>query len=83
MSAGVPVVASDAGSLPEVLGDAALLTPVGDPSALADALSAVLDDDSLRQRLVAAGLDHVARYSWDRCASGLVDLYARAASAAR
>lgn len=83
MAVGVPVVASDAGSLPEVLGDAALLTPVGDPVALADALVAVLDEDGLRQRLVAAGHERVTRYSWDRCAAGLVDLYARAAGAAR
>lgn len=83
MSAGVPVVASDAGSLPEVLGDAALLTPVGDPPALADAVSAVLEDGALRERLVAAGHRQVAMYSWERCAAGLVDLYARAAGGAR
>lgn len=83
MSVGVPVVATAAGSLPEVLGDAALLVPVGDPSALADALGQALGDEGLRARLVAAGGDQVARYSWDRCAAGLVDLYARAASGAR
>jgi glycosyltransferase involved in cell wall biosynthesis len=83
MSVGVPVVATDAGSLPEVLGDAALLVAVGDDAALAEALQAALDDGPLRQRLVAAGRAQAAGYSWDRCAAGLVDLYRRAAAAAR
>jgi glycosyltransferase involved in cell wall biosynthesis len=80
MAVGVPVVATAAGSLPEVLGDAALLVPVGDAEALAEGLAAVLDDHGLRQRLAVAGTDQVARYSWERCATGLVDLYRRAAA---
>ena len=83
MSVGVPVVASDAGSLPEVLGGGAVLTPAGDAPALADALAAALSDEGLRARLVAAGHAQVARYSWDRCAAGMVDLYARAVGRAR
>ena len=83
MSAGIPVVATAAGSLPEVLGDAALLVPVGDDAALSDALASVLEDDRLRDGLVAAGQQQAARYSWGRCAQGLVELYRRAAAAAR
>jgi glycosyltransferase involved in cell wall biosynthesis len=79
MAAGVPVVATAAGSLPEVLGDAALLVPVGDEVALAEALHATLAEDGLRERLVAAGTEQVSRYSWERTAEGLVDLYRRAA----
>jgi glycosyltransferase involved in cell wall biosynthesis len=82
MAAGVPVVATAAGSLPEVLGDAALLVPVGDDAALADALAAVLEDGALRQRLVDAGRARAAGYSWERCAAGLVGLYQKAAAAA-
>lgn len=55
MAAGVPVVASDGGALPEVLGDAALLVPAGDGAALAAALRRVLLEEDVRQRLVAAG----------------------------
>lgn len=83
MTVGVPVVATEAGSLPEVLGDAALLVPVNDVAALAGALSRALSDGALRGQMVAAGHAQVARYSWDRCAAGLVDLYRRAAAAAR
>jgi glycosyltransferase involved in cell wall biosynthesis len=86
MAAGVPVVATDAGALPEVLGDAADLVPVGAtlaPSARAEALAAalvrVLDDDSHRARLVTAGRDRAAAYSWDTTTARLVDLYRRAA----
>ncbi|MDQ3980918.1 MAG: glycosyltransferase family 4 protein, partial [Actinomycetota bacterium] len=83
MAAGVPVVATAAGSLPEVLGDAAVLVPVGDDAALADALAAVLDDEGgLHQRLVDAGRHQAGRYSWERCADGLIELYRRAADAA-
>ncbi len=55
MEAGVPVVATRAGSLPEVLGDGATLVDPGDHEALADALDACLGDDALRHRLSAAG----------------------------
>ncbi|MBW3574061.1 MAG: glycosyltransferase family 4 protein [Actinobacteria bacterium] len=81
MAAGVPVVATAAGALPEVVGDAAALVPVGDGDALAGALARVLDDPGRRDALVAAGLQRVARYRWDRCAEGLMALYHRAAGA--
>jgi len=78
MGAGVPVVCSDAGPLPEVTGDAALRVPVGDVAGLADALVTVLTDASVSDRLVAAGSERVARFSWAACADGLVDLYRQA-----
>ena len=81
MAAGVPVVATDAGALPEVLGDAALLVPTGDVEALSDALGRALDDADSRSRLVHAGRARAATYSWGACAAGLVDLYRRAAGA--
>ena len=86
MAAGVPVVATDAGALPEVLGDAADLVPVGAglaptarADALADALARVLDDDAHRARLVTAGRERAATYSWDATTARLVDLYRLAA----
>jgi len=78
MRAGVPVVATAAGALPEVLGDAALIVPVGDADALADALRRAVDDEALRTRLVDAGRARVGGYSWARCADGLVGVYQRA-----
>lgn len=75
MAAGVPVVSTTAGSLPEVLGDAALLVEPGDPEALGDALARILDDASLADRLVQAGGEQASRWSWDRTADGLASLY--------
>ncbi len=75
MAAGVPVVASDAGSLPEVCGDAALLVPAGDATALATALDRVTTDDALAARLAAAGRVNVDRFSWDTMTDALVGLY--------
>ena len=75
MRAGVPVVATRAGSLPEVLGDGALLVDPGDHEGLVEALEAGLDDEALRCRLIAAGTDWCARYTWERCGAGLEALY--------
>ncbi len=79
MRAGVPVVATRAGSLPEVLGDGALLVDPGDHDGLAAALDACLADDALRARLIAAGSAWSARFTWERCGAGLEDLYRDAA----
>lgn len=65
MAAGVPVVASAAGSLPEVLGDAALLANPLDPAAIARALTRALTDDALRANLRARGFARATRYRWD------------------
>ncbi len=79
MRAGVPVVATGAGSLPEVLGEAALLVPAGDEPALSAALDTVLRDEAARQRLVAAGAVRAEAYTWARCGAGLEGLYRDAA----
>jgi len=82
MRAGVPVVATRAGSLPEVLGDAALMVDAGDHDGLVAALDACVADDSLRARLQEAGVAWSARFSWDRCGAGLEELYRDAAGGA-
>jgi glycosyltransferase involved in cell wall biosynthesis len=79
MRAGVPVVATRAGSLPEVLGDGALFVDAGDHEGLVEALDAALGDEGLRGRLIAAGTAWCARYTWERCGAGLEALYRDAA----
>jgi glycosyltransferase involved in cell wall biosynthesis len=83
MAAGVPVVATRAGALPEVLGDAAEFVAVGDRAALAGALDRVLGDGELREELRTRGLARAAGYTWDRCAEGLAALYRDAAGGCR
>jgi glycosyltransferase involved in cell wall biosynthesis len=81
MAAGVPVVSTAAGSLAEVLGEAALVVPVGDADALSAAVVEVLTDAEVGERLAAAGRAWSATYSWPRCAAGLHGLYQLAARA--
>jgi len=57
MAAGTPVVASDDGALPEVLGRCGILVPPGDAGALADAVVALLRDPDRRAALAACGRD--------------------------
>jgi glycosyltransferase involved in cell wall biosynthesis len=68
LACGTPVVASNASSLPEAVGDAALLVGPRDTAGLADALAAALDDAPLRERLRAAGLAQARRFSWRQMA---------------
>jgi len=76
MTQGCPVICSHAASLPEVVGDAALLF---DPTSV-DELSALLEraavDQALRQDLVARGRQRSRRFSWDACAENTARIYA-------
>jgi glycosyltransferase involved in cell wall biosynthesis len=75
MACGTPVVASMAGALPAVLGDAALLVDPYDEKALAEALQAAADDQgTLRRR----GLERAARYTWQRAAQETWAVYEEA-----
>ena len=75
MVAGVPVVATTAGALPEVIGDGAALVAPGDADALAAAIDGLLVDDEARAQLVARGRRRIGRFSWGECAAGLASLY--------
>jgi glycosyltransferase involved in cell wall biosynthesis/GT2 family glycosyltransferase len=73
MACGVPVVSSDAGALPEVVGDAGILVGHGDAAALATALADAVTTRAaeLRKR----GIERAAKYSWDEVAREYLDLY--------
>jgi glycosyltransferase involved in cell wall biosynthesis len=76
MASGTPLVASRAGALPEVTGDAALLVTPGDPEELAAALRGLLDDDAERARLAARSLARVQmRFAWPAVAAATEALY--------
>jgi len=68
MEAGCPVVAADAGALPEVGGAAAAYCPAGDPGAWAGRLVALARDEAERARLAAAGRARAAEFSWEKTA---------------
>ena len=69
MASGIPVVAADRAALPETCGDAALLVDPDDGPALAAAVSAAATDDTVRDRLRAAGPRRAATFTWDRAAA--------------
>lgn len=80
MQVDVPVVASNRGSIPEVCGDAALLSDADDADALAHNLARAAFDSEVRAGLIARGTAQVARFSWARCAADLATLYAELAA---
>jgi glycosyltransferase involved in cell wall biosynthesis len=82
MVAGVPVVTTTAGALPEVVGDGAELVEPGDADALASAIDRLLVDDGARAALVARGRQRITAFSWKECAAGLAALYRDALTAA-
>jgi glycosyltransferase involved in cell wall biosynthesis len=75
MAAGAAVLAGRAGSLPEILGDAALLVDPLDDDAIAAGLAELLDDPTKRAAFVARGHEHVTRFAWDRTAARFAELY--------
>ena len=77
MRCGTPVVASNAGSLPEVLGDAALFVDPEDTLSLADAIGSLIKDPSRHAEMAARGLRRAARYTWERTAEQTRDVYRR------
>jgi glycosyltransferase involved in cell wall biosynthesis len=71
MACGAPVVSSNASSLPEVAGDAALYFDPRNVDAITDALRRALTDDALRADLRLRGLAQAKRFSWERAATEL------------
>jgi glycosyltransferase involved in cell wall biosynthesis len=82
MAAGVPIVATSVGAVPEVLGGGqwGSLVPYGDASALAAALRALSSEPAATRQRREAASDHVRTLDWDRSAQTLVDLYREVAA---
>ncbi|MEP6593061.1 MAG: glycosyltransferase, partial [Acidobacteriota bacterium] len=75
MASGTPVITSNVSSLPEVVGDAALLIDPTRPEEIAAAMRRVLTEPSLREDLRARGLRRVQEFSWDRSIRRVRDIY--------
>ncbi len=72
MQCGCPVVASNATSIPEVAGDAAILVNPLDTTDIAQAIYRVLSDSKLQKELVYAGFQQTKKFSWERCANTML-----------
>ncbi|MDQ6897116.1 MAG: glycosyltransferase, partial [Actinomycetota bacterium] len=77
MAAGVPVVASDSGALPDVVGEAGLLVAPGNASVLRAGLEEVLGDPDLTARLRLAGMRRATECDWESVADRYVEMYRR------
>jgi len=76
MLCGLPVITSSVSALPEVAGDAAVLVDPLDLDEMADALTRVLESDSLRSEMRASGFAQAAKFSWDDTANVFSEVYA-------
>jgi glycosyltransferase involved in cell wall biosynthesis len=84
MAAGVPVIGSSSGAIPEVIGDAGLVVPERDPVALAGAIEGVLRDSALRETLIARGCRRAASlFDWAPVAEHTLALFEAAVAARR
>lgn len=75
MASGTPVVAANTSSLPEVLGDAALLVDPYSPESMAEGLLQVLTDEALRARLTERGLARARTFSWEASVRRVREVY--------
>jgi glycosyltransferase involved in cell wall biosynthesis len=76
LASGVPVIGSDSGAIPDVIGGAGLIVPEGDAAALAAALERVRDDAGLRADLAAQGRARVLeRFTHEQVAAATVSVY--------
>jgi glycosyltransferase involved in cell wall biosynthesis len=76
MASGTPVITSNVSSLPEVVGDAALLIDPYDSGAIAAAMRRVLTEPALREDLRERGLQRVKEFSWERSVRRVREVYA-------
>jgi len=80
MAGGCPAISSNASSLPEVAGDAAILVDPLDVGRFARTMDRVISDSDLRQTLCAKGLVQAAKFSWDQTARDTLAVYQKVRS---
>lgn len=81
MARGVPVACSDASSLPEVAGEAALMFDPRSETQIAAAIERLLTEPQLAQRLRSAGLARAAHFTWERTAQLTLQVYEKTLAA--
>ncbi len=79
MRCGTPVIASDGGALPEVVGNAALIVPTMDGAMMAQALHRAVTDDRVQRTLIRRGHARAAQFTWSATAARTLQLYLRVA----
>jgi len=75
MACGIPIVASNVSSLPEVVGEAALLVDPFNVEAISGAMVRVLEDNDLRAKMIEKGFERLKKFSWEKTARKTLNLY--------
>lgn len=75
MASGCPVIVSNGGSLPEVVGDAATVVDTMSPDVLNNRLEEILQDTQMRNVMREAGLVHSRQFRWTQCAQDTLNVY--------
>ena len=75
MACGTAVITSNAPSLVEITGEAALHVDANSIDAIADAMTGVMHDPTLRAAMIARGLDRAKTFTWRRCADLTREIY--------
>ncbi|MFT5193857.1 MAG: glycosyltransferase involved in cell wall biosynthesis [Cellvibrionaceae bacterium] len=80
LNCGCPIIVSNQGSLPEIAGDAGKMLPPNSPAEWATAITLVLKDTALREKMIAAGKKHAATFSWQKAAEQTLRIYNQVAT---
>jgi len=75
MACGVPVITSNVSSLPEVVGDAAIMVNPADINQLAESISRVINDEELRRKMIERGLERARMFSWGKTAKEIIECF--------
>jgi len=75
MACGCPVVTTNVGSLPEVVGDAGILKNPDDIEGLANAVYEVLTNGGLREEMIKKGFERAKKFSWEKTARETIKVY--------
>ncbi|CAB1254128.1 glycosyltransferase family 4 protein [Clostridium sp. MT-14] len=75
MACGIPVITSNTTSLPEVVGDGALLVNPKDQDDLCQAMLNILSDDNLKKKLTSLGIQRASQLNWKKTASDTITIY--------
>jgi glycosyltransferase involved in cell wall biosynthesis len=75
MASGTPVICSNVSSLPEVVGNAAMIVNPENVFDMARGIREVLTDEKLRQRLIAGGSERVKHFNWTQTAQQVLEIY--------
>ncbi|KAF3885781.1 MULTISPECIES: glycosyltransferase family 4 protein [Nostocales] len=78
MQCGVPVISSNTSSLPEVVGDAAIMLDPLDVDGLCQSILEIYNNSSLRETMSLKSIEQAKRFSWERCARETVKAYKKA-----